>query len=69
MSVDPPSVLVVDDEASVADLYAAWLADDYAVTTATCGAGAVDALGGFDHGTAAAAFAGMTPTRAPVPDW
>ena len=34
MTGETPTVLVVDDERDLADLYAAWLADEYEVRTA-----------------------------------
>ncbi|MFA1609970.1 response regulator [Halobellus rubicundus] len=39
---DRPNVLIVDDERDLADLYAAWLADDYAVETAYDGETAIE---------------------------
>jgi DNA-binding response OmpR family regulator len=39
------TVLVVDDERGLADLYAIWLEDDYDVVTAYDGTAALDALG------------------------
>ncbi|MFC3476208.1 response regulator [Halobacterium litoreum] len=41
---DEPTVLVVDDEQGLADLYTIWLEDDYAVHTAYSGDDALDAL-------------------------
>lgn len=46
MSEDPPVVLVVEDEPDLADLYAAWLGDDYDVRTAY---GGHEALEGLDE--------------------
>lgn len=43
MPEDRASVLVVDDEAALAEMYATWLGDEYAVTTATDGETALDA--------------------------
>ena len=40
---DAPIVLVVDDEANVAEAYALWLPDEYEVRTATNGEQALDA--------------------------
>lgn len=45
-SSDPPSVLIVEDERSLADLYATWLGERYEVRTAYDGA---DALGVLDE--------------------
>jgi len=39
-----PTVLVVDDEEGLADLYAIWLREEYAVETAYDGEAAIDAL-------------------------
>jgi len=39
-----PVVLVVDDETDLADLFTAWLSDDYTVRTAYSGQAALDAL-------------------------
>lgn len=39
-----PTVLVVDDEPELADLYAAWLREEYNVRTAYGGEAAIDAL-------------------------
>jgi len=39
-------VLIVDDEPDLADLYASWLPEQYAVVTAYDGRGALDALDG-----------------------
>jgi DNA-binding response OmpR family regulator len=44
MSEEPPLVLVVEDEPDLADLYAAWLGDEYRVRTAYGGREALDAL-------------------------
>jgi DNA-binding response OmpR family regulator len=44
MSEESPAVLVVDDESDLADLYAAWLADDYRVLTAYGGEEAIETL-------------------------
>lgn len=44
MSNDRPLVLVVEDEADLADLYAAWLGDSYRVRTAYGGREALDNL-------------------------
>lgn len=44
MSTDDPVVLVVEDEPDLADLYAAWLDDDYEVRTAYGGHEALEAL-------------------------
>ena len=44
MSEDNPVVLVVEDEPDLADLYAAWLGDDYDVRTAYGGQEALDRL-------------------------
>jgi DNA-binding response OmpR family regulator len=44
MSDDPPSVLVVEDEADLADLYAAWLGGEYDVRTAYGGHEAIEQL-------------------------
>jgi DNA-binding response OmpR family regulator len=44
MTADQPTVLVVDDEGDLADLYAAWLADDYDVLTAYGGQDAIEEL-------------------------
>mgnify|MGYP006283040813 FL=1 len=44
MSDDRPLVLVVEDEADLADLYAAWLGDDYRVRTAYGGREALESL-------------------------
>lgn len=40
----PPTVLVVDDEESVAEVFALWLEEDYDVRVATEGAAALEAL-------------------------
>jgi DNA-binding response OmpR family regulator len=44
MSPDQSTVLVVDDEQDVADLYAMWLKDDYRVQSAYDGDSALDVL-------------------------
>ncbi len=44
MSEQPPLVLVVEDEPDLADLYAAWLGDEYRVRTAYGGREALDHL-------------------------
>ncbi|SFR44886.1 MULTISPECIES: HalX domain-containing protein [Halorubrum] len=44
MSEKPPLVLVVEDEPDLADLYAAWLGDEYRVRTAYGGREALDQL-------------------------
>ncbi|WP_418284760.1 HalX domain-containing protein [Halorubrum sp. DTA46] len=44
MSEHPPLVLVVEDEPDLADLYAAWLGDEYRVRTAYGGQEALDEL-------------------------
>lgn len=44
MTADDPVVLVVDDEVSVADLYTAYLADEYDVRTAYSGEDALELL-------------------------
>jgi len=44
MSEQPPLVLVVEDEPDLADLYAAWLGDEYRVRTAYGGQEALDGL-------------------------
>ena len=44
MTEDTQTVLVVDDERDLADLYAAWLESDYEVRTAYGGEGAIEAL-------------------------
>lgn len=41
----PTEVLVVDDESAITEMYALWLADEYAVTTATDGETALEAIG------------------------
>lgn len=41
-SDSPPTVLIVDDERDLADLYAAWLADKYTVQTAYGGEDALE---------------------------
>ena len=43
MSEEPSTVLIVDDEPDLADLYAAWLADSYDVRTAYGGTDGIDA--------------------------
>ena len=49
MSEQPPLVLVVEDEPDLADLYAAWLGDEYRVLTAYGGQEALDALDSADN--------------------
>lgn len=44
MSSQAGTVLIVDDDAALTDVYAAWLADDYPVETATSGAAALDVI-------------------------
>jgi DNA-binding response OmpR family regulator len=44
MTGDTPTVLVVDDERDLADLYAAWLSDRYEVRTAYGGEEAIEAV-------------------------
>ncbi|ELZ40028.1 response regulator receiver protein [Halorubrum californiense DSM 19288] len=44
MSEQPPLVLVVEDEPDLADLYAAWLGDEYRVRTAYGGREALDQI-------------------------
>lgn len=44
MAVDEPTILVVDDEADVTDLYATWLEDSYDVRRAYEGREALDML-------------------------
>lgn len=44
MTEEPPLVLVVEDEPDLADLYAAWLGDEYRVRTAYGGREALDSL-------------------------
>jgi DNA-binding response OmpR family regulator len=48
MSEQPPLVLVVEDEPDLADLYAAWLGDEYRVRTAYGGHEALDELDDAD---------------------
>lgn len=48
MSEQPPLVLVVEDEPDLADLYAAWLGDEYRVRTAYGGREALDQLDEVD---------------------
>jgi len=48
MSESQPLVLVVEDEPDLADLYAAWLGDDYRVRTAYSGHEALDVLDDVD---------------------
>jgi len=43
-SDDPPSVLVVDDESSLADLYAHWLSDEFDARTAYGGEAALETV-------------------------
>ncbi|MEZ3164483.1 HalX domain-containing protein [Halorubrum sp. RMP-47] len=49
MSEQPPLVLVVEDEPDLADLYAAWLGDEYRVRTAYGGREALDELDEADN--------------------
>ena len=49
MSEQPPLVLVVEDEADLADLYAAWLGDEYRVRTAYGGHEALETLDELDN--------------------
>lgn len=44
MRDEQPTVLVVDDERDLADLYTAWLADDYEVRSVYGGAAAIEAV-------------------------
>lgn len=44
MTDETPTVLVVDDERDLADLYAAWLEGDYDVVTVYGGAAAIEAV-------------------------
>ncbi|ELY72485.1 response regulator [Natrinema pallidum] len=46
MTIDTPSVLIVEDEPDLADLYAAWLEDDCDVETVYDGNDALDAIDG-----------------------
>ncbi|AFO58289.1 MULTISPECIES: response regulator transcription factor [Natrinema] len=46
MIIDTPAVLIVEDEPDLADLYAAWLADDCDVETVYDGNEALDAIDG-----------------------
>jgi two-component system response regulator AdeR len=46
MSDEPPTVLVVEDERDLAELYATWLAESYRVRTADDGHEALDELDG-----------------------
>jgi DNA-binding response OmpR family regulator len=48
MSEQPPLVLVVEDEPDLADLYAAWLGDEYRVRTAYGGQEALDEIDDAD---------------------
>jgi len=48
MSEQPPLVLVVEDEPDLADLYAAWLGDEYGVRTAYGGQEALEHLDEVD---------------------
>ena len=48
MSEQPPLVLVVEDEPDLADLYAAWLGDEYRVRTAYGGQEALEHLDEVD---------------------
>ena len=56
MSEQPPLVLVVEDEPDLADLYAAWLGDEYRVRTAYGGHEALDQLDEVDDEVDAARF-------------
>jgi len=49
MSEQPPLVLVVEDEPDLADLYAAWLGDEYRVRTAYGGQEAMEELDAVDN--------------------
>ena len=49
MSEQQPLVLVVEDEPDLADLYAAWLGDEYRVRTAYGGQEALDQLDAVDN--------------------
>ena len=49
MSEHSPLVLVVEDEPDLADLYAAWLGDEYRVRTAYGGQEALDELDAVDN--------------------
>ena len=49
MSEQPPLILVVEDEPDLADLYAAWLGDEYRVRTAYGGREALDELDEADN--------------------
>jgi DNA-binding response OmpR family regulator len=55
-----PTVLVVDDEPDLADLYAAWLTDEYDVRTAYGGEAAVEAM---DDDVAVALVDRLMPDR------
>ena len=44
MTTDTPSALIVEDEPDLANLYAAWLEDEYDVETAYDGSEALDAI-------------------------
>ena len=46
MMDDEPTVLVVDDDRQLADLYAAWLRGEYDVRTAYGGEEAIEAMSG-----------------------
>ena len=48
MSEQPPLVLVVEDEPDLADLYAAWLGDEYRVRTAYGGHEALETMDDLD---------------------
>lgn len=48
MSEQPPLVLVVEDEPDLADLYAAWLGDEYRVLTAYGGQSALEQIDEVD---------------------
>ena len=50
MSEELPLVLVVEDEPDLADLYAAWLGDEYRVRTAYSGQEALEELDTVDNG-------------------
>ncbi|MDZ5811615.1 HalX domain-containing protein [Halorubrum sp. AD140] len=53
MSEQPPLVLVVEDEPDLADLYAAWLGDEYRVLTAYGGQEALERIEEVDDEVAA----------------
>jgi DNA-binding response OmpR family regulator len=46
MTTEPPTVLIVEDEPDLADLYATWLGDEYEVRTAYGGHEALEQLDG-----------------------